>query len=30
MYGGEVGKFVSPAVAEDVRRRVGEIGRKGS
>jgi len=30
MYGGEVGKFVSPAVAEDVRRRVEEIGRKGS
>jgi pantetheine-phosphate adenylyltransferase len=30
MYGGEIGKFVSPAVAGDVRRRVDEIGRKGS
>ena len=30
MYGGDVGKFVSPAVAQDVRRRVGEIVRKGS
>jgi pantetheine-phosphate adenylyltransferase len=30
LYGGDVGKFVTPAVAKDVRRRVGEIGRKGS
>jgi len=30
LYGGEVGKFVSPAVAKDVRRRVDEIGRRGS
>ena len=30
LYGGDVGKFVTPAVASDVRRRVDEIGRKGS
>jgi len=30
LYGGAIGKFVTPAVAEDVARRVGEIGRKGS
>jgi pantetheine-phosphate adenylyltransferase len=30
IYGGEIQKFVSPAVAEDVRRRVDQIGRKGS
>ncbi|HEV2079091.1 MAG TPA: pantetheine-phosphate adenylyltransferase [Allosphingosinicella sp.] len=30
LYGGDVGKFVTPAVAADVRRRVDEIGRKGS
>lgn len=30
LYGGEIGKFVSPAVAQDVRRRVDEVGRKGS
>jgi pantetheine-phosphate adenylyltransferase len=30
LYGGDVGKFVTPAVAEDVRRRVEQIGRKGS
>lgn len=30
LYGGDVGKFVSPGVAEDVRRRVDGIGRKGS
>jgi pantetheine-phosphate adenylyltransferase len=30
LYGGEVGKFVSPAVAKDVRRRVEEIGGLGS
>jgi pantetheine-phosphate adenylyltransferase len=30
LYGGNVGKFVTPAVAEDVRQRVERIGRKGS
>jgi pantetheine-phosphate adenylyltransferase len=30
LYGGEIRKFVSPAVADEVRRRVEEIGRKGS
>jgi pantetheine-phosphate adenylyltransferase len=30
LYGGDVGKFVTPAVARDVARRVGEIGRKGT
>src|SRR5687768_13203833 len=30
LYGGSVEKFVSPSVAEEVRRRVDEIGRKGS
>jgi pantetheine-phosphate adenylyltransferase len=30
LYGGDVGKFVPPAVAEDVRRRVAALGRKGS
>ncbi len=30
LYGGDVGKFVTPAVARDVSRRVDEIGRKGS
>lgn len=30
IYGGEIGRFVSPAVAADVARRVNEIGRKGS
>ena len=30
LYGGEIGRFVSPAVAEDVRRRVHQIGRRGS
>ena len=30
LYGGEIRKFVSPAVAEQVRARVDEIGRKGS
>jgi pantetheine-phosphate adenylyltransferase len=29
LYGGEVGKFVTPAVAADVARRVDRIGRKG-
>jgi pantetheine-phosphate adenylyltransferase len=30
LYGGDIAKFVPAAVAEDVARRVGEIGRKGS
>ena len=30
LYGGEIGRFVPPAVAEDVRRRVERIGRRGS
>ena len=30
LYGGEIRKFVSPAVAEEVRARVERIGRKGS
>ncbi len=30
MYGGAIVNFVTPAVAEDVRRRVERIGRKGS
>ena len=30
LYGGDIGKFVSPAVAADVVRRVETIGRKGS
>jgi pantetheine-phosphate adenylyltransferase len=30
IYGGDIRKFVTPAVADDVSRRVGEIGRKGS
>ncbi|MFL6856675.1 MAG: pantetheine-phosphate adenylyltransferase [Allosphingosinicella sp.] len=30
LYGGDVAKFVPAAVAADVARRVGEIGRKGS
>ena len=30
IYGGDIGKFVSRAVAEDVERRVDTIGRKGS
>jgi pantetheine-phosphate adenylyltransferase len=30
LYGGDIGKFVTPAVARDVAARVGEIGRKGS
>ncbi len=28
-YGGEIAKFVTPAVAEDVGRRVAELGRRG-
>jgi pantetheine-phosphate adenylyltransferase len=30
LYGGAIGKFVSPAVEADVIRRVSEIGRKGA
>jgi pantetheine-phosphate adenylyltransferase len=30
LYGGDVGKFVTPAVAKDVVRRVSELGRKGT
>lgn len=30
LYGGAIGKFVSPAVAEDVRLAVAAIGIKGS
>ncbi len=30
LYGGDIGPFVSPAVADQVSRRVQEIGRKGS
>jgi pantetheine-phosphate adenylyltransferase len=30
LYGGDVGKFVTPAVHRDVAARVDEIGRKGS
>ena len=30
LYGGEIGRFVTPAVAADVRARVERIGRKGA
>jgi pantetheine-phosphate adenylyltransferase len=30
LYGGDIGKFVSPAVAEEVRTRVRAIGLKGT
>ena len=30
LYGGEIGKFVTPAVAADVEQRVTELGRRGS
>jgi pantetheine-phosphate adenylyltransferase len=30
VYGGDIGKFLTPAVADDVRARVEQIGRKGS
>ena len=30
IYGGEISRFVTPAVAEDVRQRVERIGRKGT
>ena len=29
MFGGNIGKFVTPAVRQDVETRVAEIGRKG-
>jgi pantetheine-phosphate adenylyltransferase len=29
-YGGDISKFVGPAVAADVARRVDSLGRKGS
>jgi pantetheine-phosphate adenylyltransferase len=29
LYGGDIGKFVTPAVAVDVRERVARIGPKG-
>ena len=29
LYGGPIGKFVTPAVREDVERRVAKLGRKG-
>jgi pantetheine-phosphate adenylyltransferase len=30
LYGGDIRKFVTPAVAEQVRQRVESVGRKGS
>jgi pantetheine-phosphate adenylyltransferase len=30
MYGGNIGKFLTPAVAADVARRVETLGRKGT
>src|SRR4051812_3544022 len=30
LYGGDIGKFVTPAVAADVAARVAELGRKGT
>jgi len=30
LYGGDIGKFVTPAVAAEVRARVEQVGRKGS
>src|SRR3954467_10713091 len=30
LYGGDIGKFVTPAVETDVRARVEQIGRKGA
>ncbi len=30
LYGGDIGKFVTPAVAEEVRARVDRLGRKGT
>jgi pantetheine-phosphate adenylyltransferase len=30
LYGGEIGRFVTPSVAAQVRARVEEVGRKGA
>ena len=30
LYGGDIAKFVTPAVADQVRARVEQVGRKGS
>ncbi len=30
IYGGDISRFVTPMVAEDVRQRVNRIGRKGA
>jgi pantetheine-phosphate adenylyltransferase len=30
MFGGDISRFVTPAVAEDVRARVERLGRKGN
>ena len=30
LYGGDISKFLTPAVAADVVRRVAEVGRRGS
>ena len=30
LYGGDIGKFVTPAVAAQVRERVEKVGRKGA
>ena len=30
LYGGDIGNFVTPAVARDVRQRVNRMGRKGT
>jgi pantetheine-phosphate adenylyltransferase len=30
IYGGDIRKFVTPAVAEDVRQRIADTGRRGS
>jgi len=30
VYGGDIGKFVSPSVAAEVERRIAETGRRGS
>ena len=30
LYGGDISRFVGPAVADEVRARVEQVGRKGS
>jgi pantetheine-phosphate adenylyltransferase len=30
LYGGDIRKFVTPSVADEVRERVDSIGRRGS